>query len=324
MRADRLLSLLMLLQSQGRMTAGALAEKLEVSVRTIYRDIDALSTAGVPIYSEPGREGGFDLLDTYRTSLTGLNERELRALFMLSVPAPLTELGLSQDLQAALLKLAASLPDGHRQNEKLVRQRFHLDWNWWYRLEEPVPFLHTIERAVWQDRRLVIRYRPFFILDVERLVDPYGLVAKAGVWYLVYARASKMQALRVASLLDVGLTGESFSRSEDFNLVEFWAAWCARREKSHSSYPVTVRVDEKFAPNLPNYFTDGIRRVVRRGEDTDEAGKVRMEISFESLAEARAVLLGLGGSVEVLEPLALRASIEDYARQILGVYQSGI
>lgn len=323
MRADRLLSLLMLLQSQGRMTAKALAEKLEVSERTIYRDIDALSGAGVPIYAEPGREGGFDLLDSYRTSLTGLNERELRALFMLSVPAPLSELGVSQDLQAALLKLSASLPDGHRQNEKLVRQRFHLDWSWWHRLEEPVPFLRTIERAVWQDHRVVIRYRPFTFIDMERLVDPYGLVAKAGVWYLVYARAGRMQARRVASLLDAQVSAETFPRRQDFNLVEFWVEWCARREKSHSSYPVSVRVNEKFAPDLRNYFPDGIRRVVKQVGDPDENGQVRLEIFFESLVEARAVLLGFGGSVQVLEPLALRASIEDYARQILGVYQSG-
>ncbi|MGW8251626.1 MAG: helix-turn-helix transcriptional regulator [Anaerolineales bacterium] len=323
MRADRLLSLLMLLQSQGRMTAKKLAEKLEVSERTIYRDIDALCAAGVPIYAETGREGGYDLLDSYRTSLTGLNERELRALFMLSVPAPLSELGMSQDLQAALLKISTSLPESRQQDGIRVRQRFYLDWNWWHRLEEPLPFLQAIERAVWQDCRLIIRYRPLSLFEMERIVDPYALVAKAGVWYLVYEASGRMQARRVSSLLDVKVTEENFPRQADFDLAEFWAGWCARREQSYSSYPVIVLVEEKFAPDLPHYFVDGIRRVVKPAGPSDVEGKVRLEISFESLGEARAILLGLGSSVEVLAPPALRLSMEDYAWQIVGVYRSG-
>ncbi len=127
MRADRLLSLLMLLQARGRLTAKALAEKLEVSERTIYRDIDALCVAGVPIYGEAGPEGGYALLDSYRTSLTGLTEGEVRALFMLNIPAPLAELGVSQELRTAMLKLSAVLPAARRSDEERVRQRFYLD-----------------------------------------------------------------------------------------------------------------------------------------------------------------------------------------------------
>ena len=159
MRADRLLSLLMLLQTRGQMTAQELAKELEVSERTIYRDMDALSVAGIPIYGEPGPEGGFALLNSYRTNLTGLTEGEVRALFMLSIPAPLADLGVSQELRSALLKLSAALPDSHRRDEAKVRQRFHLDSTWWHQGAEQLPHLSTVHDALWQDRQLHIVYR---------------------------------------------------------------------------------------------------------------------------------------------------------------------
>ena len=148
MRADRLLSILLLLQARGRMTAHQLAQELEVSVRTIYRDIDALSTAGVPVYAERGPGGGCELIDSYRTSLTGLNKDEVHALFMLSIPAPLDELGVSQELKTALRKLAAALPAARRQDEERVRQRITLDWTGWNQPADPVPHLQTIQQAV--------------------------------------------------------------------------------------------------------------------------------------------------------------------------------
>jgi len=146
----------MLLQIRGRMTARELGKKLEVSERTIYRDIDALSAAGVPVYGEPGPEGGYALVDSYRTNLTGLTKGEVRALFMLGIPAPLADLGMSQELGAALLKLSAALPDARRHDEERVCfcQRFHLDSTWWRQGEELVPHLQTIHQAVWQDRKL--------------------------------------------------------------------------------------------------------------------------------------------------------------------------
>ena len=162
MRADRLLSILMLLQARGRLTAGELARELEVSERTIYRDVDALSASGVPIYGDRGPDGGYALLDSYRTSLTGLTEREVRALFMLSIPAPLADLGVDGELRTALHKLAAALPDARRGDEERVRRRIHLDAVWWSREHEPVPYLAAIHEAVWQDRRLSIRYRQAF------------------------------------------------------------------------------------------------------------------------------------------------------------------
>ncbi len=181
MRADRLVSILLLLQARGKMTARELSQELEVSQRTVYRDINALSIAGVPVYSEIGPEGGYALIDRYRTSLTGLTAGEVQALSMLNIPAPLADLGLRQQLQSALLKLSAALPADHREAEEKIRQRIHLDSTWWQQGEEQVPHLRTVQEGVWQDRKLLIVYRPFLDIKIEHLVDPYGLVAKAGI-----------------------------------------------------------------------------------------------------------------------------------------------
>ena len=320
MRADRLLSLLMLLQSRGRMTAKALSEEVQVSERTIYRDMEALSMAGVPLYAEAGPEGGFALLDSYRTTLTGLTEGEVRALFMLSIPAPLAELGVSQELRSALLKLSAALPDVRRHDEEQVRQRFHLDSAWWHQGEDSVPHLQTIHQAVWQDHQLHLKYRPMPTVEIEQVVDPYGLVAKAGVWYLVCARNSRVRAHRVSDLLDARLTGETFERPAQFDLAAFWRAWCIEREKSHAAYPVLVRVAPNFIPWLPMYFGDPIRDKIAQAGPPDAEGGITLELDFESLEAARDRLLDLGRGVEVLKPLALRKSITDYAAQIVALY----
>lgn len=320
MRADRLLSLLMLLQARGRMTARKLAEELEVSERTIYRDIDALSAAGVPVYGESGPEGGYALLDSYRTNLTGLTEGEVRALFMLSIPEPLTKLGVSQELKAALRKLSAALPDAHRHDEERVRQRFHLDSIWWHQVEESVPHLQTIYQAVWQARKLYQTYRLPFAIEVEQVVDPYGLVAKAGVWYLVYAVSGCIRTHRVSALFDVRMLEESFERPADFDLAAFWKEWCAEREESRSYYTVAVRVAPDFLPELPRYFGSRIRTKIAQAGPSEAEGWITLELSFESLEAARDRILGFGRGVEVLEPQALRRSVLDFASQIVALY----
>jgi predicted DNA-binding transcriptional regulator YafY len=321
MRADRLLALLMLLQARGRMSARALAEELEVSERTIYRDVDALSAAGVPVYGEPGREGGFALLDSYRTNLTGLKEDEVRALFMLSIPAPLAELGVSQELKAALLKLAAALPAGQRHQEQRVRQRIHLDPTWGGEQETSLPHLHTIHRAVWQDRKLLVTYLRPWAVETEHLVDPYGLVARAGVWYLVHGRKGRVRIHRVSALVDVRLSDERFERPADFDLGAFWQEWCAELEESRSDYVVTVRVAPDFVPLLPWYFGEQVRARIAQAGPPDAEGWITLELPFERLETARDRILSFGRGVEVLEPRALRTSILDYANQIVALYQ---
>jgi predicted DNA-binding transcriptional regulator YafY len=317
MRADRLLSLLMLLQTRGRMTAVSLAGELEVSERTIYRDIDALSAAGVPIYGEPGRAGGYSLLDSYRTSLTGLNEGEVRALFMMRIPDALAQLGVGQELKTAMLKLTAALPAARREDEEKVRQRFYLDSTPWDVGETAVPHLQTIHQAVWQAQKLRLTFRlPYHNIELQHLVEPYGLVAKASTWHLVYYH-NGFHVRRVADLLAAQPVGEIFERQTDFDLAAFWQNWCARQEASHTLYPVTVRIAPHFMPELSHYFGDKVIDQIKSLPGNDW---IIVTLYFESLPAARARLFGFGSAIEVVEPRALRASIQDYAAQIMTLY----
>ena len=327
MRADRLLSIMMLLQARGRMTAQELAGELEISVRTIYRDLDALSMAGVPVYAERGPGGGCALLDSYRTTLTGLTQDEMRALFMLSVPAPLAELGVDRELKAALLKLSASLPQTRRQVEERVRQRIHLDSEGWFESREPVPHLRTIQQALWQDRCLRIVYQLRFEAQAEWEVAPYGLVAKANVWHLVCGRQGSIRVYRVSRVLDAQVMDRVCQRPEDFDLPAFWQDWCAEAKEHRPSYPVTVRVSPDLVRWLPFYFGKTIGETIARAAATramtgqpDAAGWVTLTMPFESLESARDLILGLGCAVEVLAPIALRRSVLDHAEQIVNLY----
>ena len=320
MRADRLLSLLMLLQHRGRMTARTLATELEVSERTIYRDIDALSAAGVPVYAERGRDGGFALVEKYRTDLTGLSRDQVRALFTLSIPTPLSDLGLDRELKAALLKLAAALPDAHREDESWMRRRFHLDSSGWHRGQESVPHLRTIQQAVWHDCRLSLSYRLPFGPEIEHEVEPYALVAKAGVWYLVCARKGRMDVHRVADLVDVSVIEESFERPTAFELASFWRKWCIAYEALRSDYAVRLRVAPGFVPELSRHLGSGAQIDSHPEGKPDAEGWVTLELSFRSFEAARAQLLAFGRGVEVLGPPALRLSVADFARQTADLY----
>ena len=316
MRADRLLSILMLLQSRGRTTASQLAAELEVSVRTIYRDLDALSAAGVPVYAERGPGGGCALLEDYRTTLTGLTPDEVRALFMLSIPAPLAELGVSNELKAALHKLAASLPASRQDDEVRARQRIHLDSTGWSETAEPVPHLRMLHQAVWQDRELHITYRLPFDTQAEWRVGPYGLVAKASTWFLVCSRDENLRVLRVSRIMNARLGEERFVRPAGLDLVAFWEAYCAEVEESRLSYTATVRVAPQLVPWLPYYFG----REIDQAGPPDAEGWVALTLPFENLEKARERILGFGGAVEVLEPRALRASVADYAARTVALY----
>lgn len=322
MRADRLLTLLLLLQSRGRMTARALAAELGVSERTVYRDLDALGAAGVPVYAERGPGGGCALLDSYRTSLTGLTNAETRALFALSLPTPLADLGLGQDARTALLKLTVALPTAQQGQEAWLRQRLYLDWSAGGD-EERVPFLPSLQRAVWADRRVRLTYRlenapyrPTF----SRVVDPYGLVGQAGVWYVVWGIEGRVQVYRVARLLGVEMLDETFVRPAGFDLATFWVAWRAETAQAAPRYPVQARMAPDLAASLPLYFGERIREEIARGE-TSADGWLTVTLPFDSLEAARARLLGFGGAVEVIAPRPLRLSVADFARQAAARYE---
>lgn len=323
MRADRLLSILLLLQARGprKLTAAQLAAELEVSERTIYRDIDALSAAGVPVYGEAGPAGGYALLDSYRTTLTGLTGDEARALFMLSIPDALAELGVSQQLRSALLKLSAALPAAHRNDEAQVRQRFFLDSAWWRQGVEPVAHLPALHEAVWQDRRVRLSYRiePPGI-DITQTVDPLALVAKAGVWHLVAAAQGALRVFPLATLRAAHLAEGHFQRPADFDLEAFWRAWCREQEQGRASFTATVRVAPHFASELARRMGAQARAAVAAGR-IDETGWVTVQLHFESLEAARERILSFGGGVEVLQPPSLRWSVQDFAAQTAALYQ---
>lgn len=317
MRADRLLSMLMLLQTHGRLTAAFLAEELEVSERTIYRDITALSTAGVPVYTEKGPGGGIALVENYRTNLTGLTLEEVRALFMLSVPAALDELGMGQTLKAALLKLSAALPTHSQQAELSTHPRIHIDSQWWFAEHSALPVLETLQQAIWAARQVEVRYRKFPAIQVEMQIDPYGLVSKAGVWYLVWGRGEKVDVYRVSELLDVCILDAAFERPVDFNLGGFWAQWRNAYLIQRQQYRVVVHAKGDINRSLPNLFDAQTELLSQEADD-----KGIWALHFGSLEMAREALLPLGASVEVLEPDVLRLTIHDFAKQIVGVYEN--
>lgn len=320
MRADRLISLVLLLQRHGKLSARELAERLEVSERTIHRDIDSLSSAGIPVYGEPGRGGGFALIDSYQTSLTGLSDKEVQTFFALSIPAQLSELGIWKELTTLEMKLTSAMAVYDREDAEGIHQRLLIDPVWWHQSEEPIPHLQTIEQALWQDRGIRIAYKPYFTERLSRLVDPYGLVAKAGVWYLVCMQSKRFRVYRVDELLDVQAAGETFERDSEFSLANFWEDWCSRQEMMQASLPVKARYSARIIPDLPRYFGRMVHDLIRQAAPPDPNGSIVLTISFRSLINARDRMLSFGNAVEVLEPIALRLSIADYAQQITALY----
>lgn len=322
MRADRLLSLLMLLQARGRLTAADLAVELGVSTRTIYRDMDALASAGVPVYAERGPGGGCSLLEPYRTTLTGLTADETRVLFMLSIPEPLVALGVGGELRAALRKLVASLPAGRRADEAQTRRRIHLDPSGWSEGVVPDPRLQALHQAVWQDRTVRLTHRLAFDAETTWTIAPFGLAAKAGAWYLVGGREGVVRVVPLARVTDVVVSEEPFARPDDFDLTLFWEAWCTQIEVNRPSYPVTVRATAEHVPWLIARLAGMGGQETSAVVESRDGDKVILRLEFDSQAEALRRIMGVGGAVEVLTPSALRASVADYAAQIVARYAS--
>jgi predicted DNA-binding transcriptional regulator YafY len=318
MRADRLVSILMLLQSHGRMSARELAKTLEVSVRTIYRDMDALSTAGIPVYAERGANGGCRLVENYRTELTGLSEAEAQALFLLEAPGPLDALEVGQKLRAALRKLATALPE-FPAGQASPPPRIHLDWSRWGKQAAETVSLERLYEAIRGCRALRVTYKLWDAIPITQEIYPLGLVAKAGVWYLVWESNGKTSYRRAASLLEAELLEETFDYPEDFTLSDYWRAACAEAEGDFQAFRATVRATSGVAAALARQAEAGRTEVVSL---SGTEAWVRLELSFDSMDSARHGLMAWGSAVEVLEPEALRLSIIDYAKQIAALYAS--
>ncbi len=319
MRADRLISLVLLLQTRGRMTALELSERLEVSERTIYRDLDALSGAGIPIYGEHGPGGGYALLDSYRSSLTGLTEGQVRALMLSSSASPLADLGLGQDMEAVLLKLLAALPSAQRQGAEDMRQRIHLDPSWWFQGAEDLTHLPLLQQAIWNDRRLYITYTRGNGEAGERLIEPYGLVAKASVWYLVASIGDDMRVFRVSRLGSVKLCEDCFTRPADFDLGDYWQKWSQQFEHSLPQITAQLRLSPHMAEKLPQMWGENLRQRIQDATP-DAEGWVTIPVYFDSMYWAAANIIGLGNQAQVIEPAELREQVISLAREVAGAY----
>lgn len=314
------MSLLLLLQTRGRLTAGELAEQLEVSVRTIYRDVEALSEAGVPIYAERGPHGGVRLVDGYRTRLTGLTEEEAKTLFLSGLPGPAAELGLGTVVAGARLKMLAALPPELRSRASRINQRFHLDAPGWFQASDSTPSLLTLSTAVWEDRRIAMQYRRGGDRVVERVLEPLGLVLKGGIWYVVAYAAGQPRTYRVSRIARIELREDHFERPDDFDLGSFWTDSIAAYERSVERLEVVIRI----RPDHLDALADTVGQTAMRGAtplpDPDPDGWSRLRLRLEWPAEAHEQMLRLGSAVEVLEPDELRQRVVEAAREVLARY----
>ncbi|MFB7412995.1 helix-turn-helix transcriptional regulator [Streptomyces sp. NPDC056202] len=318
MRAARLIKMVLLLQSRPSMTAAELAAELEVSERTITRDALALSEAGVPVYADRGRAGGYRLVGGYRTRLTGLARGEAEALFLSGLPGALRDMGLEDAASAARLKVSAALLPSLRDAPDSVAQRFLLDAPGWYQEPETPELLPPIAEAVWDDRTVAARYRRGD-REVERELAPYGLVLKAGVWYLCARSGTAFRTYRVDRFVSVALTVEHFERDEGFDLSAFWAERAAEFARSILRAEIVVRLTEAGARRLP-YVTDRGAAEEALAAAVAEDGGLRVVLPVESEEVAFSQLLTLGPEAEVLAPASLRERIGAAARAMASRY----
>jgi predicted DNA-binding transcriptional regulator YafY len=306
------MSLVLLLQGRGGMTAAELAKELEVSERTVHRDVLALSEAGVPVYADRGRRGGYRLLDGYRTRLTGLDRAEAEALFLSGVPAAMREMGLEEVAATARVKAAAALSPALRDAPATAAQRFHLDAPGWFAGDDPPPAgLAPLARAVWNDRRVSTAYR-----GNARTLEPYGLVLKAGVWYLAARLGTRFLTFRVDRFGEITVLPESFDRDPAFDLAAFWTERSAEFTRSLLREMITLRLSERGRRMLRHIADPAAVPDALASLQPD--GTVRLAV--ESVEVAFSQVLRFGPEAEVLEPPALRAMVAGAAARMAGLY----
>lgn len=324
MRAARLIKMVLLLQSRPVMTGAELARELEVSERTVTRDAQALSEAGVPVRAVRGRAGGYRLVGGYRTRLTGLARGEAEALFLSGVPGALREMGLADTASAARLKVSAALLPSVRDAPDTAAQRFHLDAPGWFEEPQTPELLPAVAEAVWEDRLLHARYRRRDGSEVTRALEPYGLVLKAGVWYLCARAGADSRVYRLDRFTAAECAGEGFARDPGFSLRDFWAERAAEFARALLGTEVRLRVTGEGARLLP-YVTEGpvAHEALAAAPQPDAAGLRTLTLPVESEEVAFSQLLGLGAEAEILGPPSLRERFARTARELAGRYGQG-
>jgi predicted DNA-binding transcriptional regulator YafY len=317
MRASRLLSLLLLLQNRGRMTAQQLASELEVSVRTIYRDVEALNAAGIPLYGDAGHDGGYQLLGGYRTRLTGLTAAEAEALFLSGLPGPAAELGLGSVLAAATLKLRAALPASLRENADRLAERFYLDAPGWYRRPEDVPHLPAVASAVWDRQVIQVTYQRWKEpTEVTRRLEPHGLVLKAGTWYAVARCGGTMRTYRVDQIVAASPCGCGFTAEPGFDLAGYWHAYLADFHRRLYTGHAVIRLSENGVRRTRQLLAAPVEIIGAAGAD----GWVRARVPVESVSQALTDFLRFGADIEILEPAALREQAASTIQEMAAIY----
>ncbi len=331
MKSGRLLEILLLLQARGQVTAGELAERLEVSPRTIYRDAEALSSAGVPIYTERGRAGGIRLLPGYRTDMTGLTADEARALFVLSTGGAQEDLGLGTAARSAVLKVMRAVPEPFRPAATATSQRILVDAAGWMRAAEPTEQLGVLQAAVFTDRRVRLGYRSSGQRAArERVVDPYGLVCKAGIWYLVADQDGEPRLFRVSRVSSAVADEAPVRRRDGVELAELWGLLRRQVEERPAEIAVTARVRRErldmflriCAAHLAERDADGAGDAEDGEGDARDGGGaewVVVGLRFAAVPAAR-TLLSFGGDVEVVSPAEVRADLAATAASVIARY----
>ena len=314
----------MLLQARREMSARELADELGVSIRTVYRDMSSLQTAGIPIYADAGRAGGYRLLDGFRTRLTGLTTEEAQALFLTGVPKAADDLGLGAVVAGAERKLEAALPPELRELAETVRARFHLDAPGWYDDGEATPHLSVVAGAVWQQRRIAVLYRRWKEPSVvRRVLDPLGIVLKAGRWYLV-ARIdgdAAPRTYRVGQILEAEVTGDSFERPADFDLAAHWQASLVEFRERLQQGQAVIRLSPQGRDRAADAYPANVMEALRRTESPpDGDGWVTATVPIESLTHAESEFLKLCRDVVVVAPEELRDRVAVTARALAALY----
>lgn len=321
MRADRLLSLLLILQNGRKVKAAELARRLEVSERTIYRDFEALSGAGVPVYAETGPNGGYALLEAYRTDLSGLSNMEVQALVALTSSDTLGDIGLGQALKTGLAKLAASLPAVQQLTADRLSERLYVDTIPWFQQKEDAPQLPIVQEAVQQDRRLRFLYRKWESEVEEREVKPYALVAKAGSWYLVAETERGMRVYRISRIEAAEIVDAPFQRRPDFDLAAFWQQWRQDFERNLPHYMVKVRMAPEAIEGLLKAREEWMAKALESAVEESNGWKI-LTLDYERPEYTIGAILELGDQVEVLEPADLRQQVGEIMRRAAKHYDA--
>lgn len=322
MRASRLLGVLTILQARGRVTAPDLADACEVSVRTIYRDVDALSAAGVPIYADRGAEGGYRLLDGYQVRLNGLSPLEAEALFLAGLPGPAADLGLGAAMAAAETKVLAALPRDLRQSAERLRARFHFDNPPWFERAEELPHLSKVAKAVWQQNRLAFQYDSWKGRR-KRIVDPLGIVLKAGAWYLAGKVGDSVRTYRIARITRLDIRAETFTRPAGFDLAAYWRDATERLDAELNPRSAKIRVSPQGLKILPHVVNPYVWMRASVDPGTDDKGWHTVTLPAGSGHQGSFDLLRLGAEIEVIEPPDLRQTMAETAARLARLYDVG-